>query len=116
VFAPGSGTEYQRVDLAGIVYDSFCVALNDNNRAEVFAKAGGRDAVHIWQTQDNINIWGSGWQTLGGLIANFNGVWCRPWWQTMGDHRLAIRVWGDDNQWHYKAQITPHGSWPSNWS
>jgi len=116
-----SGVYSNTVRLGGIVFDSFCVGLNSNDTEEVFAKALGKDVVHIWQTGDDrrANAWSS-WQSLGGLIADGHGVEC-PTYNSAPRYKpanglLAFRVWGPDGMYHYKQQLTPHGNWQDHWS
>jgi hypothetical protein len=83
-------------------------ALAELYPRRIFVKAGGSDVNHIYQT--STGAW-TGWASMGGLIAAGQGVWC----SAAADGSLGIRVFGPDNLWHYKWQVTPGGSW-TGWS
>jgi hypothetical protein len=85
----------------------FAVALNREQRLEVFARGTDKALWHGWHTSP-ANGW-SGWYSLGGMLTSNPTVARNP------DGRLEVFVRGTNGALYHMWQVAPNFTWTS-WS
>lgn len=94
-------------------HDELCGTHNADGRLEIFIKGDASEAEHIYQTAPNSG-WSS-WSSLGGGMADGEGIWCTIFTAPPPAPRIGIAVYGPDANVHGKSQIQPNGSWTAAW-